>query len=393
MLIPDKLWSAGDPPREQAAPVSGPENQAPSGPPAGPAPPRRRGNHKRAVAALALVGVLGAGGALVVADSDEPSGSRQLPAASGSLPGLRDSGNSVRDSTRGEPGRRLGAHGRRPRAPASSIDSDGTIVTNAHVVGSSQRRRRSASATTAARSTPACVGTDPSTDLAVLNVDASAAADVRPLALADSAACEVGDLASRSATRSASTAPPPRASSPASGARSGAQRLPDRRGHPDRRADQPRQLGRPAARRARPRDRRQLADRQPAARRRQRRHRLRRPVEHRARGRARACSAARRSSAPYLGVSTGRRPPAARGARRRRQVTPAARRDDAGLRAGDVITRVDGARVDEPVRRRRGAIEDRAPGDRVEVEVARDGDASDARGRRSARGPRATRSR
>ena len=41
----------------------------------------------------------------------------------------------------------------------------------------------------------------------------------------------------------------------------GARRLPDRLGDPDRRADQPRQLRRPAARRHGQRDRRQLADR------------------------------------------------------------------------------------------------------------------------------------
>ncbi len=41
----------------------------------------------------------------------------------------------------------------------------------------------------------------------------------------------------------------------------GARRLRDRERHPDRRGDQPRQLRRPAARRGRPRDRHQLADR------------------------------------------------------------------------------------------------------------------------------------
>ena len=58
----------------------------------------------------------------------------------------------------------------------------------------------------------------------------------------------------------------------------GAGRLPDRLGHPDRRADQPRQLGRSAARRAGARDRRQLADR--VAERRERRDRVRGAVQH-----------------------------------------------------------------------------------------------------------------
>ena len=60
----------------------------------------------------------------------------------------------------------------------------------------------------------------------------------------------------------------------------GAERLSDRPRDPDRRSDQPRQLGRPAAERPRRGDRRQLADRAGAGLVRQRRHRLRRPVEH-----------------------------------------------------------------------------------------------------------------
>jgi putative serine protease PepD len=72
--------------------------------------------------------------------------------------------------------------------------SDGTIVTNAHVVGD---------ATTAevhlddnARAINARVaGKDESTDLAVLKVDASAISGRRPLALAESNDVQVGDLA------------------------------------------------------------------------------------------------------------------------------------------------------------------------------------------------------
>ena len=74
------------------------------------------------------------------------------------------------------------------------IDRDGTIVTNAHVVGSAEpgqgalRRRREPG-------DAQVVGTDPSSDLAVLNVDASAADGVTPLALAESDSVEVGDAA------------------------------------------------------------------------------------------------------------------------------------------------------------------------------------------------------
>ena len=60
-----------------------------------------------------------------------------------------------------------------------------------------------------------------------------------------------------------------------------AEQLHDRPRDPDRRADQQRQLRRPADRRAGTRDRRQLADRDRERRRRQRRHRVRRPLQHR----------------------------------------------------------------------------------------------------------------
>jgi S1-C subfamily serine protease len=54
-------------------------------------------------------------------------------------------------------------------------------------------------------------------------------------------------------------------------------------------------------------------------------------------------------------------------------VTPGGPADGAGLRAGDVITGVDGAPVSDPddVSRLVSALE---PGDEVEVEVTRDGE-------------------
>ena len=55
------------------------------------------------------------------------------------------------------------------------IDEDGTIVTNAHVVGESSQRER-ALRRLAARRRRRVLGTDPSTDLAVLRVDPSRAA-------------------------------------------------------------------------------------------------------------------------------------------------------------------------------------------------------------------------
>ncbi|HEX8105584.1 MAG TPA: trypsin-like peptidase domain-containing protein, partial [Solirubrobacteraceae bacterium] len=74
------------------------------------------------------------------------------------------------------------------------IDRDGTIVTNAHVVGDAAQVRvrfDDDGAPVAAR----VAGKDVSSDLAVLKVDPDAAAGVEPLALAESRSVQVGDAA------------------------------------------------------------------------------------------------------------------------------------------------------------------------------------------------------
>ena len=74
------------------------------------------------------------------------------------------------------------------------VDGDGTIVTNAHVVGDNQQvqvRFDDDGPLHDAR----VLGVDASTDLAAIQVDAGAAEGVRPLALADSADVQVGDAA------------------------------------------------------------------------------------------------------------------------------------------------------------------------------------------------------
>jgi putative serine protease PepD len=74
------------------------------------------------------------------------------------------------------------------------IDRGGTIVTNAHVVGSAttaQVRLDDSAETIDAQ----VLGTDASSDLAVLRVDSSKTAHLRPLTLADSDSVQVGDLA------------------------------------------------------------------------------------------------------------------------------------------------------------------------------------------------------
>ena len=74
------------------------------------------------------------------------------------------------------------------------IDGDGTIVTNAHVVDTAttaQVRFEDGEEPVAAQ----VLGSDPSSDLAVLKVDPSDAGRLHPLALADSDDVQVGDTA------------------------------------------------------------------------------------------------------------------------------------------------------------------------------------------------------
>jgi putative serine protease PepD len=75
------------------------------------------------------------------------------------------------------------------------IDGDGTIVTNSHVVASSQRVavRFGADSNSALAEV---LGTDPSSDLAVVSIDRDdVPASVKPLQLADSNTVRVGDVA------------------------------------------------------------------------------------------------------------------------------------------------------------------------------------------------------
>ena len=114
------------------------------------------------------------------------------------------------------------------------------------------------------------VGTDTSTDVALLKVNADKKA-LQPLSLGDSSKA----AGRRPGGRDRQPVRPrphghDRHRERAAAQDRGAQRLHDRARDPDRRRDQPRQLRRPADRQPRPRDRHQLADRD---RRRRQRHR------------------------------------------------------------------------------------------------------------------------
>jgi putative serine protease PepD len=72
---------------------------------------------------------------------------------------------------------------------------------------------------------------------------------------------------------------------------------------------------------------------------------------------------------PYLGVTTAQHPSGASIA----EVIPGGPARAAGLRAGDVIVEIDGRAVDEP-EDVSDAVSDRRPGDEVQVDVIRDGE-------------------
>ena len=158
------------------------------------------------------------------------------------------------------------------------IDERGDIVTNDHVVQGAKDIRVGFSG---GASYPAkIVGSDPSTDIAVVRVKGAPASVLRPLRFADSNV-EVGDPAyaignpfglERTMTAGIVSAIGPR--------HSGSERSRDRQCDPDGRADQPRQLRRTAARPRRTGDRHQFADRGRHGQR-ERRRRIRDPQRHR----------------------------------------------------------------------------------------------------------------
>jgi putative serine protease PepD len=179
----------------QPPPDLGPEPAAV----AEPAPQRR-------LAPLVAIGVLlacvlfGAGilGAKVLLDGESASGpTAALPAAPGAAaPDAR--ARAVRDIYANAGPSVVFIKSEEGAATASGsgfvIDSNGTIVTNSHVVSGAQgvsvRFEKSG------KTVPAEVlGTDLSSDLAVLRVDASNTQHLKPLQLADSDSVHVGDLA------------------------------------------------------------------------------------------------------------------------------------------------------------------------------------------------------
>ncbi|HEV2774978.1 MAG TPA: trypsin-like peptidase domain-containing protein [Solirubrobacteraceae bacterium] len=145
---------------------------------------------------LFSVGILGA---KVLLDDDSGSGGSlaALPAAPGGVaPDARS--RAVREVYAKASPSVVFVRSREGSGVASGtgfvVDSDGTIVTNAHVVaGSSNVQVRFED--NGAGVDAEVLGTDASSDIAVLRVDPSDTGGVKPLTLADSDSVRVGDLA------------------------------------------------------------------------------------------------------------------------------------------------------------------------------------------------------
>jgi putative serine protease PepD len=197
--VPDtpRLWS-GDSgrraTREWAAPPRRPVDHAPlAAPAADEPPPRRRWSAVRAGVAGALVGAVLVAAGVVIGDLTGSDAAPQpaappLAAARGGPAPASNAGRVYAAVADGVVAVQVsGGSG-----TGFVIDERGTIVTNAHVVGDASAA--SVRFGDAGSAVPAEVlGTDPSTDLAVLRVDPSRLGRARPLALADSDAVRVGD--------------------------------------------------------------------------------------------------------------------------------------------------------------------------------------------------------
>jgi putative serine protease PepD len=201
MTEPVRLWSGENGRRaahEWAAPRRPLEPPAPE-PPApteesGARPSAATRGRLRAGAAGALAAALLVGGGVVVGDmtgsdpASRPAAAAPLPAATGGPSQRTDAGRVYAAVADGVVAVQVGGGS----GTGFVIDERGTIVTNAHVVGQSSQasvRFGDSGATVDAE----VLGSDPSTDLAVLRVDPSRAGDLHPLALADSDDVRVGD--------------------------------------------------------------------------------------------------------------------------------------------------------------------------------------------------------
>ena len=189
----DRLWTDGPPTRPQPAPprFTPPPLEEPVSP-----PPRRGswwlpavggGTVSAVVVAAALLG----SGAVGDSASGEPVASAPPPAA---VTGDDRAGDLVRSVYAAASPSVVSVRAGSGSGTGFLVDADGTIVTNAHVVGDSEQVQVRFEDDGELHDAQV-LGVDASTDLAALRVDPSAARGVRPLALADSDQVQVGDSA------------------------------------------------------------------------------------------------------------------------------------------------------------------------------------------------------
>jgi S1-C subfamily serine protease len=194
------LWSDREPNRDSDHHwIEVPEPILRPPPPPAPPPPRDRGRLlRRALLAVGLVSLMTAAivaGAVFLGDDDGPAPqTATLPsAAGGRLPSTRI--NQIYDQvSEGVVSVQVARSGGAASGTGFVVDADGTIVTNAHVVGDASQAQVRFDDT--GRAVPARVlGRDPSSDIAVLSVDRSTAPRLRVLPLANSDQVRVGDQA------------------------------------------------------------------------------------------------------------------------------------------------------------------------------------------------------
>jgi putative serine protease PepD len=206
---PGRLWSGvalEDGPRPEAPTQPLPEGAfEPPQPPEPPAPadadpaarPPRRGGLRASILAGALSGLAVAAAALAIGggfdDDDANPESGALPPAVASAAGAKASNSAVGRVYAAASPAIVSVQTSGGSGTGFLVDTDGTIVSNAHVVGTSTR----VAVRFGDKGNPVngrVVGRDEGSDLAVIKVDASAAQGVRPLAFADSDDVKVGDL-------------------------------------------------------------------------------------------------------------------------------------------------------------------------------------------------------
>jgi S1-C subfamily serine protease len=190
----DRLWTDG-PPTQTYTPPPPPQPPFAEMPPP---PPRDRGRWLAAFGGGTVSAVLVAAVLLGTGLADNDNGTA-TPASTGTQTPVSVSssdarGNLVRTIYSAASPSVVSVRTGEGSGTGFLVNSDGTIVTNAHVVGDNsevQVRFTDDGDLHTAR----VLGVDESTDLAAIKVDASAANGVKPLALADSDKVQVGDTA------------------------------------------------------------------------------------------------------------------------------------------------------------------------------------------------------